>query len=316
MVQIKKQLVSQDVMNKRSYGKGNPIKSITVHQTGNPHKGANAQAHANLQSNLNPRQASWHIQVDDKQAIQSFPDYIRCWAVGDGRGLGNTTSLHIELCINSDGDYKKTIERGAKVVALKLKEHGLGIGDVKKHFDWLNKFCPEQLMRGYGGINWEDFLNMVEDKPSPEPQPSNTYTVKSGDTLSAIAKKYNTTVAKLQQDNHIKNVDVIHVGQKLQLDGPTNVSNKPQLVVDGYMGPLTIMALQQYFNTTVDGVISRPSRVIKALQKLLGVKQDGYLGPVTIRAMQKRFSTPQDGVISKPSLVIKALQRRLNLDRL
>lgn len=42
-----------------------------------------------------------------------------------------------------------------------------------------------------------------------------TYTVKSGDTLSAIASKYNTTVAKLVKDNNIANANLIYVGQKL-----------------------------------------------------------------------------------------------------
>lgn len=42
-----------------------------------------------------------------------------------------------------------------------------------------------------------------------------TYTVKSGDTLSGIASKYKTTVAKLVKDNNIKNANLIYVGQKL-----------------------------------------------------------------------------------------------------
>src|SRR5690625_753819 len=102
-MQIKKQLVSQDVINKRSYGKGNPKRYITVHQTGNTSRGANAQVHANLQSRLNPRQASWHYQVDDKEVIQSFSDDVKCWHAGDGQGKGNTESIAIEMCINSDG---------------------------------------------------------------------------------------------------------------------------------------------------------------------------------------------------------------------
>lgn len=44
---------------------------------------------------------------------------------------------------------------------------------------------------------------------------NNTYTVKAGDTLSAIAKKYNTTVAKLALLNNIQNVNLIRVGQVL-----------------------------------------------------------------------------------------------------
>lgn len=44
-----------------------------------------------------------------------------------------------------------------------------------------------------------------------------TYTVKKGDTLSSIAKKYNTTVAKLAERNKIKNINVIRTGQVLIL---------------------------------------------------------------------------------------------------
>lgn len=42
-----------------------------------------------------------------------------------------------------------------------------------------------------------------------------TYTVKSGDTLWSIAKKYNTTVAAIVKTNNIKNANLIYVGQKL-----------------------------------------------------------------------------------------------------
>ena len=42
-----------------------------------------------------------------------------------------------------------------------------------------------------------------------------THIVKTGDTLSTIAKKYNTTVDKLVKDNNIKNKNLIYVGQKL-----------------------------------------------------------------------------------------------------
>lgn len=41
------------------------------------------------------------------------------------------------------------------------------------------------------------------------------YIVKSGDTLSAIAKKYNTTYIKIAEDNNISNSNLIYPGQKL-----------------------------------------------------------------------------------------------------
>jgi len=62
----------------------------------------------------------------------------------------------------------------------------------------------------------------------------------------------------------------------------------------------------------VDGKISKPSLVIKEIQKVVGAKVDGYLGPETITKMQKHLGTPVDGKISKPSLMVKEMQRRLN----
>lgn len=93
------------------------------------------------------------------------------------------------------------------------------------------------------------------------------------------------------------------------------------LDIDGFRGPDTNRDLQRYFETPVDGIISRPSTVIKALQKFLNsvganLKVDGYFGTLTIKTLQHYFKTPEDGKLSKPSLVIKELQRRLNKGKL
>ena len=50
-------------------------------------------------------------------------------------------------------------------------------------------------------------------------QETTTYTVKSGDTLSEIAEKYNTTVEKLAEKNKIKDIHLIYVDQVLVIDG-------------------------------------------------------------------------------------------------
>lgn len=59
---------------------------------------------------------------------------------------------------------------------------------------------------------------------------SNTYTVKSGDTLSGIASQVGSTWQQLQAANHISNPDFIYPGEVLQLSGnsapsPSVVSN-------------------------------------------------------------------------------------------
>ena len=45
-----------------------------------------------------------------------------------------------------------------------------------------------------------------------------SYTVKSGDTLSAIAKEKNTTVDAIAKKNKISNVNLITVGQVLEIE--------------------------------------------------------------------------------------------------
>lgn len=51
----------------------------------------------------------------------------------------------------------------------------------------------------------------------PEVQPVCYYTVQPGDTLSAIARRFGTTVDWLVQQNNIQNPDLIYVGQQLQV---------------------------------------------------------------------------------------------------
>lgn len=73
-----------------------------------------------------------------------------------------------------------------------------------------------------GGFNG---FKKSSDKPEEKKKPAGNsdkkktviYTVKKGDTLTAIAAKYKTTVAKIVKDNKIKNPDLIIVGQKLKI---------------------------------------------------------------------------------------------------
>ena len=56
---------------------------------------------------------------------------------------------------------------------------------------------------------------------------ADSYTVKSGDTLSAIAKEKNTTVDAIAKKNKISNVNLISVGQVLEIEG-ANITKKTE----------------------------------------------------------------------------------------
>lgn len=55
--------------------------------------------------------------------------------------------------------------------------------------------------------------------PAPSTGGGGTYTVRAGDTLSGIAARHRTTVSALASANGIRNVNLIHVGQRLRLPG-------------------------------------------------------------------------------------------------
>jgi LysM repeat protein len=55
-----------------------------------------------------------------------------------------------------------------------------------------------------------------------------TYTVKAGDTLSSIARRNDTTAAKLMTANGISDPKLLKVGQTLKIGGSANTATKPQ----------------------------------------------------------------------------------------
>ena len=205
----------------------------------------------------------------------------------------------------------------------------------------------------------EAILNAKVDDSKPAKEPAkplgHSYTVQPGDTLSAIAKKYNTTVAELAKYNELSDPNLIRVGEDIEIpiavSGPApqpvvQPSSTPrpaprpqvtQLAIDGSFGPATTRRLQQVLGTQVTGAIGGQQRteitrnipsvqfgtggsmVVREMQRRLNLPQNqrgGLFGPLTLRALQRRMGTPVTGAISRTnSAVVKALQRRLNQNR-
>ena len=83
---------------------------------------------------------------------------------------GNNKSLAIEMCIDADvagktymgeTNYRKTLDNGAKLAAIKLVEYGLTVADIRQHHDWSGKNCPSGIRAKKYNISWTDFLSMV-----------------------------------------------------------------------------------------------------------------------------------------------------------
>ena len=63
---------------------------------------------------------------------------------------------------------------------------------------------------------------------SPSPGGSDVYVVVRGDSLSKIARRFGTTVSALVAANNISNPSLIHVGQKIAVNGSSGSSPKSE----------------------------------------------------------------------------------------
>lgn len=89
-----------------------------------------------------------------------------------------------------------------------------------------------------------------------------TFTVKSGDTLSAIAKSQGTTVENLKKLNNLPNVNILHIGQVLKLSEPNNNETESKSSID-------------YISRYI------PREVKQALMKYLGVDDGNYKAAIS-----------------------------------
>ena len=164
-IAIQTYLIDQEADNRP--GGSNPCKYITIHETGNAAKGADAAAHAAyLDSDTGERDmVSWHYTVDDLAIVQHLPDYETAYHAGDGKdGPGNTTSIGIEICVNAGGDFAQAQANAASLVRLLMEEHGIPLDNVVQHNHWNGKDCPKTIRATAGA--WEAFLAFCRGEPA------------------------------------------------------------------------------------------------------------------------------------------------------
>ena len=140
------------------------IRYVVIHETANRDVGSNASAHNEfLHSSVQKEvQLSWHYTVDDKEIYHHLPDDEIAWHAGDRlkRKGGNVCGIGVEICVNEDGDYAKAVQNAAKLTANLLNVYELDLNDVKQHYDFSGKNCPQRIRKEE---TWQEFLNQVEE---------------------------------------------------------------------------------------------------------------------------------------------------------
>lgn len=153
----------QNLVSASMYGTKCPYamapKKVTVHETDN-----NASADNEVVYMIsNGNQTSFHVGIDEKEAVQGLPFDRNGWHAGDGKnGYGNRNTISFEICKNYDPSRGSTNISGAqlaaynqakvnavKVIAQVMVEQGINgtVGNVKTHNDWSGKLCPQKMLR-------------------------------------------------------------------------------------------------------------------------------------------------------------------------
>lgn len=137
---------------------------------------------------------------ENKPNIAADYDIWQYTSSGKVDGInGNVDMNYMYNDIRNVAPAKKTVEQLADEIVRGL---------------WGNGSEREKRLAeaGYNYAEVQAYVNNIMKKKEPA---AITYTVKAGDTLSKIAKKYNTTYQKIAKDNGIANPNKIYVGQKL-----------------------------------------------------------------------------------------------------
>lgn len=138
---------------------------IVIHDTGNPGKGADADAHFEYY-NGGDRGASADFFVDDKKILQ-VNDYNKhyAWHCGDGHGkygITNRNSVGIEICVNSDGNYESAFERAVWLTKHLMTKLNIPLCNVVRHYDASRKNCPATMSKN-GWALWYAFKNKLTE---------------------------------------------------------------------------------------------------------------------------------------------------------
>lgn len=145
---------------------------IVIHNAGT--NGNPSAENLNNAMKKNQEQKSWHFSVDENGAIQGLPINRNGWHAGDGGdGDGNRKGIAIEICRDmyddgsntykltkgiSDKRFDKAKDNGALLAAIILNKYGWNISHVKKHQDFMDKYCPHHILND----GWDKFLELVQ----------------------------------------------------------------------------------------------------------------------------------------------------------
>ena len=231
-------------------------------------------------------------------------------------------SIYPNLSFGSNGEYVKDLQ-------IKLKNLLYYTGPINSNFDLETENAVKRLQLNNGitanGVvnsqTWDVINNLygnlnecaIDNNYSNDNNYDNTYTVKSGDTLYGIAKKYNTTVDELKRINNLTS-NILQIGQILKIPGSQT---------DNYFNYIvkkndTLYSIARNYNTTVDEIkkINNLTSNIISIGQVLKIpnnNENQYINYTVVKGdtlygIAKKYNTTVDEIKRINNLTSNILQ--------
>ena len=174
----------------------------------------------------------------------------------DGVLLSNTTPLPSPETPTQDNTIIYTVKPGDTLSKI-AREYGTTVNEIVSLNPSIKN--PNLIYPG------EQFT--IKNNGNSNTSNTIIYTVVSGDTLSQIASKYNTTVSNLVAINNISNPNLIYPGEKITItSNTTNLGNECGKVLYTIKRGDTLSEIAQEYGTTVNEIatlnnISNPNLI-------------------------------------------------------
>ncbi|MDN5879386.1 MAG: LysM peptidoglycan-binding domain-containing protein [Micrococcaceae bacterium] len=134
---------------------------------------------------------------------------------------------------------------------------------------------PGQKLKLSGGSSSSKSSSSSSKKSSSGS--ASTYTVKSGDTLSAIAEKADMGLSKLLAANNMSMSTIIYPGKKLKLSGGSSSKSSSSSSKKSYSGSASTYTIKS--GDTLSGIAHSKGLSLSALLKTSGLKSSSMIYP-------------------------------------
>lgn len=273
--------VTRDYITRNYSDHRKKIEYIVIHDTDNRDPKADAEMHTSYYQN-NTRGASAHFTVDDSHIVNNVREEDSAYHCGDGygkNGITNSNSIGIEMCVNSDGDFSKTMANAEELAKYLMHKYNLPPERVVMHRDASGKNCSRKMIEE--GL-WDDFKRAVgdshygEEKAEKKAKPNTVLTVKEdtnvlkegswvSETLEPI--KAGASVTLLSQDSQWSRVKLgAEFGDKEGYILNTALAEK-QVVAKGEVKTATYLRVSKNWSETPYDVIVKSGDKVNVYEK-------------------------------------------------